>query len=1026
MESVILAALTESEERIRQDIASLASALKKQVTAVDRDGQGVSPQPVLRGSTKKATVQIASPSDGNLSPSGWFAQTSPMSAEASCSKTPDSTDEGQAAAPGRRSYTSLMKPLHKNSDNGMSVVEEFAASAPPPTHFAQQMSMMSSLGAASRTQNLALLRAGSCGAEGPTATAKFWHAWPANIPLLGEHAVGISPDPHSDLLTVAEKVEGRSFVNLPTLGADTFFESAYRTTNVISMMMIRPDSAFRLTYDAFSMLVLTMDLVFTPYYLAWNEAVPDRVAFPIMAFSTSFWLFDLCMCFFTGCYTKEGLVELRFFKVASNYLKSWFALDFVCVVTDIANVMPIFITGSGSTTQAFSRFIRMIKLVRFLRVLGMLRMVRLIHAVNQFMEAELSDTWRMSIRILQLTAGLIGLVHWCACAWYMVGTHGPAGTIGENWLDMPVGLLTHHEIDSLGAWYQYTLCYQWGLAQISLGAHDIIPINAVERIFTITCNMFGLLFGGTLISILSATLIDIKEINQETASKMQLMREYLLQHNVDIGVRLRVLSQLRERVKARDRVLVEKDVTALEVLSHALLRDLRECIFEEHLLTHAIFRAWSSLDEEILKHIYAEKELSQLFLLPDDELFTSSEVATAGYFLITGHMEYRLESQLLQSSVGANDEQPPSDGYHSVITEDIQTGDGSEVFQVHADTWLSEATWWVMWCHVGTATSRRPCTLMSLSPKAVVTVMSTSLTVHAITAMYARLYHQQLTQAWHRYFELPTDIHVHHSQLSDLIFAMPKHISIILGRAALQQAVSRRGQFQVKSGMKHMEEEIRQGRAVVLMGPGPDACLQRHVALTLLQLMRGTGSKKVLAEIAVYDTDAKEWHVSCRLPGAKQRAEESPLDTLQRVLLSDLGCNFDVQLESKEGWSFSAKREVTASERFGAETTYNKSVFSIPASDSILAHLAASAHRVDGSVALPHMSTQFSPASSNPPRTLQGLHELLMDISEVYVLGTDKATLYAWIDESSIESLAHQKAALAEWVASIMTVAVLL
>ena len=36
-----------------------------------------------------------------------------------------------------------------------------------------------------------------------------------------------------------------------------------------------------------------------------------------------------------------------------------------------------------------------------------------------------------------------------------------------------------------------------------------------ERLFTILCNLFGLLFGGTLVSILSATLIDLREMNQE-------------------------------------------------------------------------------------------------------------------------------------------------------------------------------------------------------------------------------------------------------------------------------------------------------------------------------------------------------------------------------------------------------------------------------------------------------------------------------------------------------------------------------
>ena len=39
--------------------------------------------------------------------------------------------------------------------------------------------------------------------------------------------------------------------------------------------------------------------------------------------------------------------------------------------------------------------------------------------------------------------------------------------------------------------------YHWALAQITLGAHDVNPVNSSERLVAILCNLFGLLFAGT-------------------------------------------------------------------------------------------------------------------------------------------------------------------------------------------------------------------------------------------------------------------------------------------------------------------------------------------------------------------------------------------------------------------------------------------------------------------------------------------------------------------------------------------------
>lgn len=48
----------------------------------------------------------------------------------------------------------------------------------------------------------------------------------------------------------------------------------------------------------------------------------------------------------------------------------------------------------------------------------------------------------------------------------------------------------------------------WAVGQIALGPVDSIPQNTLERIFCVLATMIGFLFGSTLVSSLSAAMID--------------------------------------------------------------------------------------------------------------------------------------------------------------------------------------------------------------------------------------------------------------------------------------------------------------------------------------------------------------------------------------------------------------------------------------------------------------------------------------------------------------------------------------
>ena len=56
----------------------------------------------------------------------------------------------------------------------------------------------------------------------------------------------------------------------------------------------------------------------------------------------------------------------------------------------------------------------------------------------------------------------------------------------------------------------YLSAFHWSLAQITLGATELIAFNSCERVLSVLLMFFGLLFGSTLVSSLSATLIGMQ------------------------------------------------------------------------------------------------------------------------------------------------------------------------------------------------------------------------------------------------------------------------------------------------------------------------------------------------------------------------------------------------------------------------------------------------------------------------------------------------------------------------------------
>ena len=98
-------------------------------------------------------------------------------------------------------------------------------------------------------------------------------------------------------------------------------------------LIILPDSYFRLFWNIIVLILLLYTGIFTPYRTAFVENDdPDSFLFKFEIFIDSMYCLDLFMNFLMAYEDQDKKIEVRWKKIAANYLRTWFFLDFISCI----------------------------------------------------------------------------------------------------------------------------------------------------------------------------------------------------------------------------------------------------------------------------------------------------------------------------------------------------------------------------------------------------------------------------------------------------------------------------------------------------------------------------------------------------------------------------------------------------------------------------------------------------------------------------------------------------------------------
>lgn len=667
------------------------------------------------------------------------------------------------------------------------------------------------------------------------------------------------------------------------------------------------DSPLRVLYDLVSIIVLTTDLVTLPVMVSWD--MPRSQGFIIFEwFTLGFWTFDIGATFLTT-FTRDGEVETRLRYIARHYMSGWFPVDTGIVLCDVVGVVVGYMEYGSSSFLRVTPVIRIVKVSRLFRIARLLRIVRLARIVEELIDRFGTGGLYTIFRILTIFVLILYFAHVVGCAYYSIGRWAPSDT-SKGWLETEVvinGISTMY--GNLDGIYLYTTAFHWAMAQMTLGSMELIAYSSIERVFSICFLLFGMLFSSTVISSLSAVMVNYQMRDAKRTEEIRKLRNFLRQNGVDADMAFRVRQQAENRLKKPER-LTEHDVPALAVLSPSLRANLRVNLFKRSIQSHPFFRLWFSISSGIVFEM-CKTAVQVVFLQPYDELFAAGTVGEEAFFLTHGRARYVQDTERSAVQRTTND-------------------------TVKRNVWFCEAALWMYWIHVGTLTADGDCELVVLQAEALVNALVKHRYIYEMTLAYATEYHVRVTtgsKAWHVHptefpttkvcaFDggtmssetkriYPTDLFVQHSGFADIASALPHELRRLIGIEALERAGYSRKRHRLR-------DEIEKGHCTVTLNTENDE-IERSVVMTIVCVKREDDGRFLVNLGKVEDGEA---NVIGLYPGVKRSPDESDEEALGRMLrerLAPLQPGITLLRSYRDD-----KRD--RSDRFGVPTWYFRTV----------------------------------------------------------------------------------------------------
>jgi len=257
--------------------------------------------------------------------------------------------------------------------------------------------------------------------------------------------------------------------------------------------------------------------------------------------------------------------------------------------------------------------------------------------------------------------------HVVACAWFGIGLMNADQNDGfSTWV-------IANDMDSRTLTYKYATSLHWSLTQFTPASMEVVPQNIHERLFSVVVLLFAMITFSSFVSMLTASMSELRNISSDEARQFWLLRRYLRDWGVSRRFSLRLQRYLEYAYHKQRQRVQAKDVKLLALLSGPLHDELRAKTSCVHLVIHPLFH---HCDRYL--RVFS-RALSDIYFGRGDCAFTCGEQGSSMLFVCAGVFSYQLGELL-------------GDCAHIPTGRHQEVGEGN---------WIAEAVLWTSWLHQG-------------------------------------------------------------------------------------------------------------------------------------------------------------------------------------------------------------------------------------------------------------------------------------------------------------------------------------
>jgi len=485
------------------------------------------------------------------------------------------------------------------------------------------------------------------------------HKWRRRI---SEHSLEETPFGTSFVYSRTSKVLGR--------------KESMRTgqDNEFIKLHIAPNSQFRMCWDFASGVLVAWDVFSVPLWAFKLSKNFFSEGMGILALV--FWSVDLVLNFFTAFYKKGHLVTRRR-EIALHYVRTWFLIDIVVVLSDW---LLLFLEGFGSS------YLQFLKGVRTIRVLRLLRVIKLQAILNKLYDLIDNEYTFIFVDLVKMLMFIFVLNHVIACGWFWVGKKGH-----ENGYAAWVYWQNMNYLREAVA-FQYTTSLHWSLTQFTPASMDVVARNVLERLYSIIVLLFAMVGFSSIVGTVTSSMTCLRTMKNDKQKAFWTLRRYLKQKGISADLTHRMTKYLEHQVVTEEKMIQVVSVKLLSKISEQLAEELALEMKGPIIEQHPFFNILNN-DMRVVSMRLCHTGLKSKQLAAGDLLFPVGEEALSAFVVKSGALAY-------MTSWGGH------------LRPDLYAGE-----------WIAEAILWTRWRFHGTCHSAAPTELLVLEAEQFVRVM---------------------------------------------------------------------------------------------------------------------------------------------------------------------------------------------------------------------------------------------------------------------------------------------------------------